>query len=203
MEAVLRALADENRRAMLEDPTGGPANRGRTGGAAADRPPGGFAAPAGACGRRGWSRSAGRRSGGSALSAPSRSRRSINGWAGNRALVGASCWTPCTPRSPGANANEGAPDGRRPATLWIAGSPPSLRSTRTWGGARRGAGPAGRGAHGAAASGEPRKPPPGGKPRKPLPALSRRRQRHCGTSHLDASGSHRPPWAGRRLRGRL
>ena len=63
----------------------------------------------GCCGRRGWSRSARRRSGGSTVFAPSRSPRSMNGWAGT-GPCGSSGWMPCTPRWPGENANEGAPD---------------------------------------------------------------------------------------------
>ncbi len=108
MEAVLRALADESRRTMLETLAGGPATAGELAALLPIARPG-YRGTCGCCGRRGWSRSARRRSGGSTVFAPSRSPRSMNGWAGT-GPCGSSGWMPCTPRWPGANANEGAPD---------------------------------------------------------------------------------------------
>ena len=50
MEAIVRALADESRRTLLEALAAGPATAGRARGAAADRPSGRVAAPAGVAG---------------------------------------------------------------------------------------------------------------------------------------------------------
>ena len=63
----------------------------------------------GCCARRGLSWFAGTGSGGSTAFAPNRSPRSMNGWAGTEPC-GSSGSMPCTPRWPGENANEGAPD---------------------------------------------------------------------------------------------
>ncbi len=63
----------------------------------------------GFCAKRGWSRSARRRSGGSTVFVPSHSPKSMSGWAGT-GPCGSSGWTPGTPRWPAEDANEGAAD---------------------------------------------------------------------------------------------
>src|ERR1700722_17310461 len=106
VEAVLRALADESRRTMLDTLTGGPATAGELAALLPVARPGGGRRLRG---RRGWAGSARTHNGARAVFAPRRSARAMNGWAGT-----GSCWssgsTPCTPRWPGGNANEGAPD---------------------------------------------------------------------------------------------
>src|SRR5437879_821204 len=106
MEAVLRAVADESRRTLLKTLAGGPATAGDL---AAMLP---IARP-GVSRHLRVLREAGlvdvrrRRSAGSTSSGRRRWPRSMTGWV-HIGSCGSSGWMHCTPRSPVANANEGA-----------------------------------------------------------------------------------------------
>src|SRR5450631_3438078 len=97
MEAVLRALADQSRRMMLETLTGGPATAGELAALLPIARPGvsrhlrvlreaGLVEARQEAQRRVYS-----------LPLPNRSPRSKNGWAAT-GPCGSSGWTPCTPR---------------------------------------------------------------------------------------------------------
>ena len=104
MDAVLHALSDKSRRIVLSTLKDGPATAGELCGAAADCPPRGLPAPAGAPrGGTGRGASSGRSFGCTACG-PTRSPRSTSGWASTE-TCGSNAWTPCTPRSPGEKNN--------------------------------------------------------------------------------------------------
>ena len=122
MEAVLRAVADESRRMMLETLTSGPATAGELAALLPIARPGvsrhlRVLREAGLVDVR---QEAQRR----VYSLRPEPLAEVDEWLGRYRALWDSGWTPCTPRWPGANANEGAPDDQqrtlRAAASWAA-----------------------------------------------------------------------------------